>query len=69
MDLPFLDNTSKWPTAKDPDERIVSDKSPNEEMSLDDSLIDELFMALENKDASLVKDCLISLIHSLGEQN
>lgn len=70
MDLPFLEK-SHWPTSKESKEQIVSDQSHEESISeseIQEHLIQELLQAFEQKDATAIKDCLISLIQSINDE-
>lgn len=63
--LPFLENTSRWPTSKEPEERVVN---PSYNKKIQDQLVDELLMAMEHKNSKAVKDCILSLIHEIQEE-
>ena len=65
MKLPFLNEQSRWPTAKDPEERVVN---PSADKQIQDHLIDEIFKAYEKKDLSSIKDPLMSLIQSIKSE-
>lgn len=61
MKLPFLQE-SKWPTSKEPDEKVVN---PSYETQLEDHLIDEILVALEKKEASKFREAIMALIQHI----
>jgi hypothetical protein len=63
--LPFLDNQSRFPTSKEPDERVVN---PSYDAQLQDSLVNELLEALEHRKSSQIKESLMALIHSIEDE-
>lgn len=62
--LPFLDDT-KWPISKDPEERVVN---PSYDHQLQDHLLDELLLAVENKDHKGLVSSLQALAQSILEE-
>lgn len=65
MKLPFLQE-SKWPTAIEPEERVVN---PSSDKQLQDHLMDELLSAMEHKDSKRRREAMVALIHSIFEES
>jgi hypothetical protein len=63
--LPFLENTSKWPISREPEERVVN---PSYDTQIEDHLVDEIFVAMEKKHVSKFREALIALIEHLHSQ-
>ena len=65
MKLPFLQE-SKWPTAREPEERVVN---PSHDTQLQDHLIVEVLSALEHKDHSKLREAIVALIHAIKNED
>ncbi len=63
--LPFLKDT-KWPTSKEPEERVVN---PSYDTKIEDQLVDELLIAMESRNASEVRESLMALIQHLKSED
>lgn len=61
MKLPFLQE-SKWPTANEPEERVVN---PSHDRQLQDHLMDELLSAMEHKNPQGKREALMALVRSI----
>lgn len=64
--LPFLDKTSRWPTANEREERVVN---PSYDKQIQDSLIDELLVAVEKKDARGMREAISALAQSIRDED
>lgn len=65
MKLPFLAE-SKWPSAREPEERVVN---PSYDRQLQDHIMDEILIALEKRDPARMREALIALVHSIRNED
>lgn len=61
MKLPFMQDT-KWPTAKEPDERVAN---PSYDTQIEDHLMDEILVALEKKHVAKLRESIVALIQHI----
>lgn len=64
MKLPFLQE-SKWPTAREPEERVVN---PSHDRQLQDHLMDEVLRAVEKKNGEHLRESLVELIRCIRSE-
>lgn len=69
MDL-LSEEKHNWPTSREAKDRTISDKDPkqSEDIDIKDHLIEELLTALDQKNVSYIRDCLVSLIYTILEE-
>lgn len=64
--LPFLDD-KKWPVSREDENRVAN---PSYDTQIQDSLVDEMLMAIEKKDVKALRESMQALIeHLRTEQN
>ncbi len=65
MTLPYIDTPSRWPTNKEPEERVAN---PSYDKQLQDHLVSEIFSAWESKDVQKTAESLKSLIQCIKSE-
>lgn len=64
MVLPFL-NKDKWPIIREDEDRVVN---ASYDSKLQESLVDEVFIAMEKSDHSKLREALMALVHSIQSE-
>lgn len=62
MKLPFLKNESKWPKIREDEDRVAN---PSYDTQIEDSLVDEILVALEAKDSSALRSAVLALVEHI----